>query len=76
MSNPFTVRKKATVADAATQEASQPSQNFAGERLVGMTFNVPASWHKEFKRRSVDEGITMHDLLKKCYEAYLRESGK
>ena len=70
--SPFNTRKPASVTDVkrSTPEVAEAADNFATERLVGMTFNMPRDWHKEFKTRAVVEGIPMRDLLIRCFEAY------
>lgn len=77
MSNAFNTRKPASVTDIkkSSTEVNQAADNFAAERLVGMTFNMPRDWHTEFKTRSVQEGISMRELLVRCYDAYKRQGG-
>lgn len=67
--NPFNVKKPASVTESR-ESAASPSENLPGERLVGMTFNMPHTWHTEFKMRAVQEGISMRELLFACYETY------
>lgn len=50
-----------------TQEPEQ-------EKLVGMTFNMPKSWHTAFKMRALQEDKTMHELLFTVFEHYKRTS--
>lgn len=74
MSNPFNTRKPASVTEIkeANAEAKQAAENFSAERLVGMTFNMPVDWHREFKTTAVVEGISMRELLMRCFDAYKR----
>lgn len=67
--NPFDIRGKTSL-KAIEPAAEEPSENFGEEQLVGMTFNMPKSWHKSFKQRSLDEDISMKDLLIRCYDVY------
>lgn len=72
MTSVFNTRKPASVSDVKQSAAavSEPAENFATERLVGMTFNMPRDWHTEFKMRSVAEGISMRELLVRSFDAY------
>jgi hypothetical protein len=55
----------------------QPADNMRGERLAPMTFNMPKSWHTEFKIDAARRGMNMKELLMLSYEALKREeSGK
>jgi hypothetical protein len=71
--NPFNTRKPPSVKDLKrlTEDASD---NFGAERLVGMTFNMPKDWHTEFKTYAVQEGISMRELLIRCFDSYKRKS--
>jgi len=52
------------------------ADNMNGERLAPMTFNMPRSWHLEFKMEAAVRGISMKELLQDSYAAYKREHGK
>ena len=69
MATPFNTRKPASVSDVK-EVATEAADNFATERLVGMTFNMPKDWHIEFKTRAVVEGISMRELLVRSFDAY------
>lgn len=71
-SSPFQVRKRARITDIPDAKPIKASENFK-KKLVGMTFNVPPEWHKRFKMASIQENMTMHDLLYKCFDAYLSQ---
>lgn len=66
--SPFQARKVARIEDMP-EEASKASNNFK-ERLVGMTFNMPFDWHREFKMRALQENISMRELLIRSFDAY------
>lgn len=72
MSSPFNTRKPASVTEIKdkTEEANQAADNFSTERLIGMTFNMPVDWHRQFKTTAVIEGISMRELLFRSFEAY------
>lgn len=72
MSSPFNTRKPASVTEIkrSAAEANQAADNFASERLIGMTFNMPKDWHTEFKTTAVVEGVSMRELLMRCFDAY------
>jgi hypothetical protein len=74
MSSPFNTRKPASVTEVKEQtpEAKQAAENFSAERLIGMTFNMPVDWHRDFKTTAVIEGISMRELLFRSFEAYKR----
>ena len=74
MSNsPFQVRKTAKITDVKQAEAPVASDNFQTERLVGMTFNMPESWHTEFKVTAATRGISMRELLIQSFEAWKKQ---
>ena len=74
--NPFKVQKRAaSVLNVREAEKAQgPSSNFTEERLIGMTFNMPEEWHREFKVAAIAEGVNMHELFRRCFEAWKREN--
>lgn len=74
MSTPFNTRKVASVTEVKdkSEEVKQAADNFSAERLVGMTFNMPVDWHRQFKTTAVTEGISMRELLIRCFEVYKR----
>lgn len=77
-SSPFNTkaRKPVSMADVAGEMddiQDKPSENFSAQRLVGMTFNMPVSWHTRFKITAAEKGITMRQLLEDCFSAYIRE---
>jgi hypothetical protein len=43
-----------------------------GEKLVGMTFNMPRDWHTRFKMTAVSRGMDMKDLLIECFATWER----
>lgn len=50
------------------------ADNMSGDDLVGMTFNMPREWHREFKARAVLDGHKdMKELLVQCFASYKRE---
>jgi hypothetical protein len=71
--NPFNTRKPASVKEIKSATQDGASDNFGSERLIGMTFNMPKDWHTEFKTRAVMEGISMRELLIRCFDAYKRK---
>lgn len=73
----FNTRKPASVTDIkdTSAEVNAAADNFATERLVGMTFNMPRDWHTEFKTRAVTEGISMRELLVRSFNAYKKQGG-
>jgi hypothetical protein len=81
---PFNVKKPASVVGVkkpasvtkATGAAKGASDNLPDERVIGMTFNMPQSWHNQFKIRAVTEGKSMRQLLLDCFDAYKRENDK
>lgn len=73
MTNPFNVKKPASVTDIK-EHAADASDNFAAERQVGMTFNMPRSWHTEFKMRATQEGMSMRDLLFASFDAFKKQN--
>lgn len=66
-STPFSVKKPASVTSAKVEDSAD---NFGAERTVGMTFNMPEGWHREFKVMAAVEGMSMRDLLIKCFDHY------
>lgn len=73
---PFRVKKPASVTKLRDKpDVNKPADNLPGERLVGMTFNMPRDWHTEFKVRAAMEGISMRELLERCFEAYKKLNG-
>jgi hypothetical protein len=73
LTSPFNIRKPASmksVQEVSPEASLKPSENFKPEPLVGMTFNMPKSWHREFKKTALDEDINMHELLARCFTAY------
>lgn len=69
-STPFNTRKPVAVTDI---KDTKVAANLPTERLVGMTFNMPKDWHREFKMTAVIEGISMHELLLQCFETYKKK---
>jgi hypothetical protein len=49
------------------------ADNMKSERLAPMTFNMPKSWHLEFKMEAAIQSISMKELLVDCFAAYNRE---
>ena len=45
-------------------------ERHVSERLIGMTFNMPESWHRRYKMRAVQEGTSMRGLLIKIFDEY------
>jgi len=39
-------------------------------KLRGMTFNMPADWHTEFKSAAIANGMNMKVLLREAFEAW------
>lgn len=75
--SPFKVGKapaSVTALKDTSPETQEASDNFKAEKLVGMTFNMPLSWHTKFKMRAVQEGIPMRELLMKIYAEYERNN--
>lgn len=73
--SPFSVKRPASVnSDEIREAATQPSSNFK-EKKVGMTFNMPKDWHREFKVTAVSRGLDMHELLEQCFEAWKKTHG-
>ncbi|NKX37346.1 hypothetical protein HGG70_05280 [Rhodobacteraceae bacterium R_SAG4] len=75
--SPFKVGKSpasVTALKDSAPETKEASENFKSEKLVGMTFNMPESWHRDFKMRSVQEGMSMRELLMKIYDEYKRNN--
>ncbi|KUM25643.1 hypothetical protein AU467_25335 [Mesorhizobium loti] len=48
------------------------SEVAAKEGLKDMSFKVGRGFHYRFKIEAIREGITMKDLLVRCFEAYIR----
>lgn len=69
---PFSVKKPARVTSAKVTDSAD---NFVGERTIGMTFNMPEAWHREFKVMAAVEGISMRDLLMRCFDNYKAGKG-
>ena len=40
------------------------------EEIVGMTFNMPESWHGEFKAMAALQNISMKQLLMECFDCW------
>ncbi len=71
--SPFKVGKSPASVKALKEsapEASEASENFKAEKVVGMTFNMPETWHREFKMHSVQNGTTMRELLVEVWDFY------
>lgn len=77
MTSPF-AKKPASVKALKKEKPAlaAPSENFAKEELVGMTFNVPKSWHTEFKIVASQRRGSMHDLLFEIYDFWKNNDGK
>lgn len=43
-------------------------------RIANMSFKMPREWHRRFKLRAFKEGISMTELLKKCFAFYIRHN--
>lgn len=57
-------------------EAQAPvkaADNMKGEKLVGMTFNMPRDWHTRFKMTAVSRGLDMKEFLIECFAAWERQ---
>lgn len=60
--NAFNVRKTISTVDRRP-DAAVVSDNFSEEKQVGMTFNMPRSWHTEFKIAAASQGVPMREFL-------------
>ena len=52
------------------------ANNMNAERLAPMTFNMPKSWHLEFKVEAATRGISMKELMVDCFAAYNKQKAK
>lgn len=50
----------------------EAADNMKGEKLVGMTFNMPRDWHTRFKMTAVSRGMDMKEFLMECFATWER----
>ena len=62
MSKTIGIRKPQNPADAFVAKGKETFEA-PSEPVKRMTLDVPASLHKALKRRAVDDGLTMRELL-------------
>ena len=53
-----------------TQAPVKAADNMKGEKLVGMTFNMPRDWHTRFKMTAVSRGLDMKEFLMECFATW------
>jgi predicted DNA binding CopG/RHH family protein len=51
------------------EEAKQPKQD-QPEKMKRLTLDIPEELHRAIKRRAVDEGVTMAELLRALLEQH------
>lgn len=64
--------KKAQPFIPESQEPVKAADNMKAEKLVGMTFNMPRSWHIRFKMTATSRGLDMKDFLQECFATWER----
>lgn len=79
MSSAFQVKKKpASPLDNIDEPTiNKPSENYGDktEAQVGMTFNMPKSWHTEFKTTASSRGMSMRDFLMEVFDNWKLTQG-
>jgi hypothetical protein len=56
--------------------SSAESRVSDSEKLGSLNFKVPVDFKKEFKGYAVHEGISMSDLLRKCFDLVKKQQAK
>jgi hypothetical protein len=57
-----------TVSDQEGSEAVQAEK----EELIPLQFKMPRSWVREFKLTAADKELKLNELLKECFNEYLK----
>jgi hypothetical protein len=57
-----------TVSEQEGSEAVQAEK----EELIPLQFKMPRSWVREFKLTAADKELKLNELLKECFNEYLK----
>jgi hypothetical protein len=61
-----------TVSEQEGSEAVQAEK----EELIPLQFKMPRSWVREFKLTAADKELKLNELLKECFNEYLKALNK